>query len=609
MRPTIHWITGLLVGFILGWSPLTEAAYTLQTETYQVTSGLLSQTAPYLGADAGGTIVVYSTAEPLSTGGFGPSDVYYRRLVNGAPVGDPVPVATGPRDDRIADTSGDYIVYTSFESTTASAGQIIAYRISTGERWVLADARYVSIPRIHGSTIVWKETTPEGTLVKRYDTSWLGTDAQPQILFGPQPYVSVVDVGDRFVVWSASQPDGYDIYGYDLSSGHTFAVTQTPGVNDRMPSTSGPWVVYRINDVGSTYYTLGATNMDTGEVRVIANNGAAASRPQIDGNLVTYDTNVNGNWDVYVYRLAEGDTFQVTTDANGQFLNDVFGNLTAYVDNRNGNQDIYVTRMTFAEVDLCQGQGGDSDGDGICDAQDNCPLVANPDQADSDHDGVGDACDTYVGCRPAVVAPLALNFGDVALGRSSAQIVTVTNTDTEARLSLTGVGLASAGGPFAITAQPVLPASVAPGATVDVAVTFAPSVTGLASNALNLQWTCSAESTATVPITGNGVSAPVPPSDQITDILQFITESVSNGTILGAGAGNSGPGRLGALQNMIESAGSLIGSGHITEACAQLQEVLSRTDGVPRPPDFATGTAAADVAYRVQTLRSTLQCQ
>jgi hypothetical protein len=42
------------------------------------------------------------------------------------------------------------------------------------------------------------------------------------------------------------------------------------------------------------------------------------------------------------------------------------------------------------EVDL---EVADSDGDGVYDGGDNCPLVPNPDQADGDGDGVGDVCD------------------------------------------------------------------------------------------------------------------------------------------------------------------------------------------------------------------------
>ena len=38
----------------------------------------------------------------------------------------------------------------------------------------------------------------------------------------------------------------------------------------------------------------------------------------------------------------------------------------------------------------------DTDGDGHADTADNCPLAANPDQADGDHDGLGDLCDAPV---------------------------------------------------------------------------------------------------------------------------------------------------------------------------------------------------------------------
>jgi hypothetical protein len=62
--------------------------------------------------------------------------------------------------------------------------------------------------------------------------------------------------------------------------------------------------------------------------------------------------------------------------------------------NINGDlqRDVDLTLPLFADI----GWSSDADGDGITDAEDNCPSLFNPDQADADGDGIGDACDRTV---------------------------------------------------------------------------------------------------------------------------------------------------------------------------------------------------------------------
>ena len=67
----------------------------------------------------------------------------------------------------------------------------------------------------------------------------------------------------------------------------------------------------------------------------------------------------------------------------------------------------------------------DSDGDGICDEDDNCPLTANPAQEDTDGDGVGDVCDN---CSAAANADQA-DFDDDGIGDACDDCPYVANAD------------------------------------------------------------------------------------------------------------------------------------------------------------------------------------
>jgi hypothetical protein len=87
-----------------------------------------------------------------------------------------------------------------------------------------------------------------------------------------------------------------------------------------------------------------------------------------------------------------------------------------------GSNYFASTRVVFNgpgnELGLFIGEPADSDGDGILNPLDNCPFLYNPDQVDSDHDGVGDPCDadqTATVINPAEPTSLSTPDGAVSV--------------------------------------------------------------------------------------------------------------------------------------------------------------------------------------------------
>lgn len=333
----------VLLCFLL--SNLAEGSTLFVTE-YRVTSTTLYETTPTLGNDGSGDLVVYTARELLITGFFDQGDIWYQRLVDGAPSGLPVQVTSDLTDDQLNDVSGDYIVYTAYDSVAVSSGTIMLYQISTCILQPIGDALVIQEPRIHGSKVVWTQGGFGASEVMIYDLTWIGTAQVAQPLTGPVPPTFNVDIGDRYVVW-VEQDGDTDIGAYDLDTDTRLLLTDTPGIDDRHPSTFGDWIVWESQDFGATDKRIEAINLVTGDYRIIIDDGSAASRPSIDGDLIAYETDSKGNFDVYVYRISTGETFQVTSHSDDQYLNDVFGDLVAYVDMRTDDKDIYVACLNW----------------------------------------------------------------------------------------------------------------------------------------------------------------------------------------------------------------------------------------------------------------------
>ena len=151
--------------------------------------------------------------------------------------------------------------------------------------------------------------------------------------------------------------------------------------------------------------------------------GASDWAPSLSGDLVAYESQRSGDFDVYAYRISTGETLRVTSDPFDQRQPSALGDLVAYVDARSGTPDVYVSKLAFVE-EPCPAGAPDADGDGVCDAIDLCPAVPDPAQLDSDADGAGDACDpcpadpTNAPRCGAPLTPMDAVFAAMATARS-----------------------------------------------------------------------------------------------------------------------------------------------------------------------------------------------
>ena len=71
--------------------------------------------------------------------------------------------------------------------------------------------------------------------------------------------------------------------------------------------------------------------------------------PAIYSSIVVWQDDRNGNWDIYGFDLSIREEFQITTDGSDQWRPAIYGDIIVWRDDRNGNKDIYAYNLSTEE--------------------------------------------------------------------------------------------------------------------------------------------------------------------------------------------------------------------------------------------------------------------
>jgi beta propeller repeat protein len=538
----------------------------------QVTTDLNSQFDPAIDGD----YIVFTDSRS------GNMDIYLHNLATGGEM----PVADTSEDEFLNDVSGNYVVYT---LARFDDDDIYVYNIATGETRQLTDPENNEFalrrnPAVSGNRVVWQDDRDGSFDIYLYD---LVTDTETLISGEaglPTPGNQIhPEIHENLVVWwDARDPGNGDVYVCDISipdpAPVLVPVDEAHGepYQQGYPDVYGRYVVFdeaSPADLSNRDIILWDLDTNTG-INLSEDSTAPQTRPRIDGTRVVWEDSRDGNLDIYTCNIETGQVDPVTTDPNTQFLCDISGNRIVWTDLRNASEDQpanYDIYMFTVEEE---------------------PPPPPPPPPEPD----------------IFVSPTTLSFGEVEVGQTSVLIASISNVGG-APLELT-VDLWEPGPQYWDFTWTPTSATVEPGASVDLVVTFAPSG-GVSISGARISSNDPDEPYVDLTFTGVGVEVPTPPNQQFQDLLDFYDAHIASDELQGLGPGNSAENREHAIRNMIVAAGTLYNEGDIQAACEQLWDIYLKIDGESpptSPPDFIDGPAAEEFRQRVLALLDAIGC-
>ena len=243
------------------------------------------------------------------------------------------------------------------------------------------------LPAIHGNIVVWQDGA-EG------DYDIYGADiTDPN---NPSEF-AVVDfehdqqrpaIYRNTIVWQDSYYGDEDILAADIwmrNKPAEFGVTLAE-FDQQRPAIWGDTVVWADNYFGdmdiyaadlSPTLNAGASDPNNPVEFAIVNNEAEQTNPDIDRNIVVWQDNRNGDWDIYGYNLTTRREFQITDNPHDQTNPDISGNTVVWEDSRDGNLQIFAMVLDGPEVARCKSKlAGDINGDCKVDFDDQAIMLS-----------------------------------------------------------------------------------------------------------------------------------------------------------------------------------------------------------------------------------------